>query len=173
MENKELGKIPLSEGDSLVVSDPCYALGSNQAVIADAAHGNWIITSEVDQGIVSSINAVVRDPATGRTIRPQYADWEKCADLGVDSGLMSIGSLQTWKLSPAPNEGERYHSICNVACKAHYGVLIDDSLAIVSSGYGDGNYSCFIAKNKDGKIIGVRVEFYTSSNWYDDDVLCW
>ena len=45
-----------------------------------------------------------------------------------------------------------------------------DGLGLVSSsGYGDGGYNCWTAKNEDGKIIAIRVEFITEDEDYEED----
>lgn len=46
------------------------------------------------------------------------------------------------------------------------GNTIDDLGLVSSSGYGDGGYTCWTSKNKDGNIIAIRVEFITE---YDDE----
>lgn len=41
------------------------------------------------------------------------------------------------------------------------GNTVDNFGLVSSSGYGDGGYNCWTAKNEDGKIITIRVEFIT------------
>lgn len=44
-----------------------------------------------------------------------------------------------------------------------------DGLGFVSSsGYGDGGYTCWTAKNNEGKVVGIRVEFITEDNEEDE-----
>jgi hypothetical protein len=47
------------------------------------------------------------------------------------------------------------------------GNMIDGLGFVSSSGYGDGGYSCWTAKNEDGKIVAIRVEFITEDE--DED----
>lgn len=45
-----------------------------------------------------------------------------------------------------------------------------DGLGFVSSsGYGDGSYECWTAKNEDGKIIAIRVEFINEDEEDEED----
>jgi hypothetical protein len=45
-----------------------------------------------------------------------------------------------------------------------------DGLGLVSSsGYGDGGYNCWTAKNEDGKIVAIRVEFITEDDYEDEE----
>ena len=40
---------------------------------------------------------------------------------------------------------------------------------VSSSGYGDGGYNCWTAKNEDGKIVAIRVEFITEDDYEDEE----
>ncbi|MCC3352086.1 DUF4241 domain-containing protein [Ruminococcus albus] len=36
---------------------------------------------------------------------------------------------------------------------------LDDKAFISSSGYGDGSYECFVARNPEGKIVAIKILF--------------
>ena len=38
---------------------------------------------------------------------------------------------------------------------------------VSSSGWGDGGYTCYTAKNEDGQIVGIKIVFIEPD--YDDD----
>lgn len=42
--------------------------------------------------------------------------------------------------------------------------VIDNRGLVSSSGYGDGSYYCWTAKNNDDKIVSIRVEFISEEN---------
>lgn len=45
-----------------------------------------------------------------------------------------------------------------------------DGLGLVSSsGYGDGGYNCWTAKNENGKIVAIRVEFISEDDYKEED----
>lgn len=45
-----------------------------------------------------------------------------------------------------------------------------DGLGLVSSsGYGDGGYNCWTAKNENKKIVAIRVEFITEDDYEEED----
>ena len=47
---------------------------------------------------------------------------------------------------------------------------ITDGLGLVSSsGYGDGGYNCWTARNEDGKIVAIRVEFISEDDYEEED----
>jgi hypothetical protein len=46
-----------------------------------------------------------------------------------------------------------------------------DNLGFVSeSGYGDGGYTCWTARDSDGKVIAIRVEYITEDEDEDDEI---
>lgn len=49
------------------------------------------------------------------------------------------------------------------------GNTIDGLGLVSSSGYGDGGYNCFTAKNEDGKIVSIRVEFIGEYDEEEDE----
>ena len=49
------------------------------------------------------------------------------------------------------------------------GNTIDGLGFVSSSGYGDGGYNCFTAKNSDGKIVSIRVEFIGEYDEEEDE----
>lgn len=50
------------------------------------------------------------------------------------------------------------------------GNTIDDLGFVSSSGYGDGGYTCWIARNRDGYIVAIRIEYITEEEdeWEDE-----
>lgn len=46
---------------------------------------------------------------------------------------------------------------------------IDNLGFVSSSGYGDGGYTCYTSKNKDGKINAIRIEFISDDEELDDE----
>lgn len=49
------------------------------------------------------------------------------------------------------------------------GNTIDDLGFVSSSGYGDGGYTCYTSKNKEGKINAIRIEFISDEEWDDEE----
>ena len=50
------------------------------------------------------------------------------------------------------------------------GNTIDNLGFVSSSGYGDGGYTCWTARNNDGKVIAIRVEYITEDEDEDDEI---
>lgn len=45
-------------------------------------------------------------------------------------------------------------------------IWTDKHSVVTSSGFGDGGYSCYVAKNEAGQIIGIKIDYFPT---YDED----
>lgn len=45
-------------------------------------------------------------------------------------------------------------------------IWTDKHSVVTSSGFGDGGYACYVAKNEDGQIIGIKIDYFPN---YDED----
>lgn len=45
-------------------------------------------------------------------------------------------------------------------------IWTDKHSVVTSSGFGDGEYACYVAKNEDGQIIGIKIDYFPN---YDED----
>lgn len=108
------------------------------------------------------------------------SDWKLFdADIGVDSGQMSIAPISSWsseevslsyegpetpneEFPEIPHRGSTgpYWKICDITCdEENIGAGIYDNRAAVSrSGYGDGSYQCYTL-TVDNKVTGIAVVF--------------
>ena len=91
---------------------------------------------------------------------PDYEEfyWENTADT-VENLLARFKAFEEYRQSI---KSEKYLYKLD-------GNTIDDSGFVSSSGYGDGGYNCFTAKNSDGKIVSVRVEFIGEYDEEEDE----
>lgn len=178
MENiirEEKGMICL--GEKVMVSDPCYGLGAwCQGVLDNVLPGRYKCTVEYfTDGLwgkrVSAISVCHEDYADNRGIAPEY-DAEPF-EVGVDSGQAGIFDYEYYKKYHSNPENfdhvndEWYGRVCKLTRDG--GNAIDERGLVSSSGYGDGGYTCWTAKNPDGKIYSILVEFVTEDEDEDDD----
>lgn len=49
------------------------------------------------------------------------------------------------------------------------GISLDGKCVVSFSGYGDGGYNLYTTSDKDGKIIGIRIEFIGDNDEYEDE----
>lgn len=45
--------------------------------------------------------------------------------------------------------------------------IVDDKYFVTSTAYGDGAYQVFVKKNKDGKIIGIKIDYEKDMSDYE------
>ena len=173
IENK--GTITL--GEKVMVSDPCYGLGTwCQGVLENVLPGvydcNVEYSDEGDWGTRVSAIEVTHESCRGKFIALECEDFE----VGVDSGQAGIFDYEYYvKYHMDATEREHvdddwYDMVCDLTYTDYFDGNMTDSLGLVSSsGYGDGGYNCWTAKNEDGRIVAIRVEFITEDDYEDEE----
>lgn len=169
MPLKTLGSIQL--GDKVVVSDPCYKLGTwCMKELERVRPGVWNVEAAIDT-IDSWGERLYRLEA----IHANIADngpltWEEINSLGVDSGSMSIFDYPHYRQKSG--SGEEFEKdkkaveafddlVWSMTRNNHYGLIEKNGQkvgVVCSSGCGDGVYPLSIAE-QEGQIVGIRVEF--------------
>jgi len=108
---------------------------------------------------------------------------EFVADLGVDSGQMGFFDFESFKRrfdKDYDRDGCFYHEACELTLAPTMGGAISTSDlleqpfgAVTSSGYGDGSYGLYVARDADGKVVAARVVFIDEEleeeSDYEDD----
>lgn len=159
-------------GSKVMVSDPCYGLGTwCQGVLENVLPGTYQCdveySDEGDWGVrVAAIE--VRHENYDRPVEFEPEVFE----VGVDSGQAGIFDYDYYA---------RYHDSCDVRPHVDddwYDRVGDITLSRVSagdidncgfvssSGFGDGGYTCWTAREDNGYIVAIRVEFITE---YDEE----
>lgn len=163
-ENK--GTIRLNS--KVMVSDPCYGLNTwCQGIVENALPGTYDCfveySDEGDWGTrVSAIE--VRHTHYDDAVRDFYPeDFE----VGVDSGQAGIFDYEYYekyhsdsKEWPHVND-DWYDKVCNITLGRESSGTIDGFGLVSSSGYGDDGYICCTARDGDGNVIAIRVEYIT------------
>lgn len=165
-------------GEKVIVSDPCYGLNTwCQGVLENVLPGNYKCTVEFsDEGSwgkrVSAIAVCHEDYVDNLGVAPEY-DPEPF-EVGVDSGQAGIFDYEYYAKyhSDLKNsehvDADWYEQVSRLTYGRKIGFcgnIIDKQGLVSSSGYGDGGYTCWTAKNPDGKIYSILIEFITE----DDD----
>jgi hypothetical protein len=149
-----LGKFKISSGRAYV-TDPGYKPGTwCQGVLKNVKKGIW--NSEIlisDEGSLGKRCAVLRAVYSG-VYNPDILNYQKCEfEVGVDSGTAGIFDGDFYEI-----RSEEIGEICNSTYEG-INTGICKGGCVSSSGFGDGNYSAYIATNKDGEIISICIEF--------------
>lgn len=140
------------------VTDPCYDglywTSGIIGIINNARKGKWkgVVTSPWGmQGRVAELQIVQENYTTASKM------WESAGfSVGVDSG--QAGFFDAALYPEWSEENNFYDTICK-------GTLSENQYAVVpfgiasSTGYGDGEYKCYVAKNIEGEVIAAKIVF--------------
>ena len=173
VEIKELGTIELR--DRVMVSDPCYEVGTwcqGIVPIKDGTYRAFVIVT--DEGVWGKRNAeliVLREDTEFSNpvmpFEPEPLDFE----VGVDSGQAGIFNLPYYEKNQPDDsfdkEGAWYNRICEITLNGDECGTIDNEGVVSASGIGDGGYNCYPAyADEFEEIVGLRIAFIED---YDDD----
>ena len=171
----EVGKIKIK--DKLVVSDPCYSLDDWTIILNDMLEGNYRCFFERGEGYRIFESWIVHENYCISKDKIEELKYE----IGVDSGQAGYFEYDYFEKNSKLEEidkdkynKEYYDKICDLTysyfeeIKNKYfsgGITQENEAFVTSSGYGDGCYECFVKRNKENKIIAVKIVFIE----YDDE----
>ncbi|MCR8978449.1 DUF4241 domain-containing protein [Brevibacillus laterosporus] len=171
-----LGTFQITSG-TLVVSDPCYECEQGiSGIVEEAAIGTWIgIIDQIDTGDWGERCAYVCAYHKSIDIE-QVTNWEACDFIvGVDSGQAGIFEHQIYRVDDSVigetkfmPEDRWYSSCCDQTLGEPKAGVINGGV-VSRSGFGDGGYEAFIAKNAEGKVIAVQIVFITEEDLLEEE----
>lgn len=171
-----MNTIQLSQ--QVFVSDPCYTVGTwCQLLLKNVLPGTY--HCNVNQDNIYSRNATLeithQDYTRGKASNLPY---DFVTDIGVDSGQAGIFSASSYRndqyevpvipgdqwtlgnLIQKDEPGEHwYDKMCGYTCNTEEGWAAYDAGVVCSSGFGDGYYPVYAAKNADQQVISLIIEF--------------
>ncbi len=157
-----LGKFNISSG-VMRVTDPCYDPGTWCSGTIDVPNGEWhAYIEESDEGTwgkrVASIEVRYQNDF-------KHYSWELTnIDVGVDSGQAGFFDNQLYP--DHPGDDPFYDRVCRLTLGENSAGVIEFG-AVSSSGYGDGGYSCYVARNSDNQIVAAKIVFIDDG--YEED----
>lgn len=206
-----IDKGTINLGNTVMVSDPCYGLGTwCQGDIENVLSGEYQckvgFVDEGEWGVRVADIEVTHKDYVDKFLEMHREEFE----VGVDSGQAGIFDYEyyekyhgaatdyphvdkewydrvfklTYVTEPNPNyekfnvrmddddyfeKWEAYMDDWNRSSRylSHFDGNTIDGLGLVSSsGYGDGGYTCWTAKNENDEVVSIRVEYISE---YDDE----
>jgi len=170
MLSRYIGAIKLSK--DVCVTDPCY----NRDVwcmtqLNNVKPGLWDVHASIDEIDFWGKRTYILELFHRDSIREQIKElsWKECAELGVDSGQMSVFDDAYYRRkngSEADFEADEsvrdsfYDTCCNLS-QNYVGIYRAGNRAVgvvCSSGCGDGSYPLEV-KEIDGKIVAMKISF--------------
>ena len=153
-------------GDKIHVSDPCYDYACSGAVtLNNVLPGEYVAKLTFHKVDIwgtriskLSIHHVNYDDITPDILLPDY--------VAVDSGQAGFFDDDYYQQNQGGDFGD-ISTLFGLACsltlsKNHGGIMLDKGV-VSETGFGDGCYPLFIAKNNDGKIVAASIIFISES----------
>jgi hypothetical protein len=173
--------------DEVVVSDPCYELGTWCAAhLKGVKPGTYHVfvkkTNEGSWGVRIANMMVVHEDHLKGVLKWAHLPY----DIGVDSGQCGIFSLESFRnddhdipltesefsknyVKKEDESGEKWYvSMCDFTLSTTMWGVYDQGV-VTSSGLGDGSYVLFGAKNSDGEIVALSVDYLLGEEIGGDD----
>lgn len=165
----------------LIISDPCYTAGNGcNIVLENVRNGTWKTSfSRNFDNRIESLSAFCGE------VRKFHYVWEKLKEeIGVDSGQAGIFDLEKYRRDKfvdgkitfdrgVDEPGEKFYAKCCDVTLSEEQVGVVSGGVVSSSGYGDGSYRCFVLKDADDKIFGVKISFiddeYENEEYDEED----
>jgi len=160
---KNLGTFEV-KGDSLMVSDPCYSRGTPcHGVVDNVLPGKWTAKLGMESHVRWDNRCVAELEVVHKSFRGDKNYQLTNIMVGVDSGQAGIFDNLVYPegdRSKATKYGRDafYVACCNTTRNKPYGGVVDGG-AVSLSGYGDGLYSAYTAKDGSGKVVAVKIVF--------------
>ena len=172
---------PIKLSDKVVVTDPCYTRDTwCMGFLENVKPGNFTPTLEYEDQ-EERVRELMIVHESESYISP--ARWEKQDfEVGVDSGQAGIFCDSLYPQGETGDYGDKttfYGACCNATLGEGYegiqewarkggkgprpewnqGDTVFGKGVVSCSGYGDGGYECFVARDSNGQIIAIKIEF--------------
>ena len=166
-----VGEFTVTSG-KMMISDPCYNQSTwCQGVISNVKKGLW--KAEVvysDEGDFGNRVAELIAYYNAKKGLPKQDFWNKEKfEAGVDSGQMSIVDLEKYHGGGDNYGDEGWYDMCCKITLADKGAGVIEGGVVSSSGFGDGGYDCYSLKDKQGKIVAIKVVFIGEEEEEEDN----
>lgn len=157
--------------DSVYISDPCYDIDTDcQAKVDNILPGEYLCFSNMSyisdtwKFRVQDITIINKDYYINEDILDKLIYEHLDEEIGVDSGQCGIFDSEYYKEKHKDDLDEDWYTrIFDITDDYFSGTI--DNLGLVSvSGYGDGTYTAYVAKNTEGKVISIKVIFIDNEN---------
>lgn len=165
--NKELDIIKFSNitlGNKVMVSDPCYDIGTWCQIILEnvkpGAYETYVVKKDEDYWGIRCDSLIVKH--VDKEINSNIEFVIHQGEVGVDSGQAGIFDFSIYPEKPHTRTSEDifYENCCNITLsKMSCGTLRNGKGIVSSSGYGDGGYTLIVSEDEHGQIDYMHILF--------------
>lgn len=158
---KHVGTFEVKDG-TFVISDPCYSLGTWCAGdIENVKKGTWnayVFHGQTDWG-VRCWELVALHSEYPESLAANLKE-DANIDVGVDSGQAGIYDMSAFH-GGEDNYGDEgwYDLCCRTTLDTEFSAGVIPGGCVSSSGFGDGGYACFVARDGTAEVIGTKIVF--------------
>lgn len=157
-----------------IISDPLYTVERWYSVgylgrLQNVLPGNYnCFIQKSELGYIANIKVVHEDYDPDKY---EPKDIEDCINIRIDSDMCGIFNNEE-RLIKNRYEKDQYTIIDNNNNNNNINYLTDGEAFIIQypgSGYGDESYRCYLSRNTDCQIVGIRVEFINYDEYYEEE----
>lgn len=156
----KLGSFKVGE-DKIVVADPSYDYGdSGTVLLKKVLSGKYFANVTTADNLITSLKICHSD------YKNSDLKFERCGFIAVDSGQAGFFDKDYF----VKNQGGTFSDVtsfyglaCSITMSPKQAGVIRKKGVVASSGFGDGCYNVFVAKNLTNKIVSAYIEFISKS----------
>jgi hypothetical protein len=157
--------------DKVIITDPCYdreELGSHSHTI-EVLPGTWNVTVEISDETDWGRRVGGLTVYHSSTQQHQLSLIHTDLFVSVDSGQAGVFNWEDYPEKPHTEQGSNdfYERVCDVTNNEKNCVISEG--VVTSTGFGDGSYPLFLAKNTEGKVVGIRIEYISEEDPFEED----
>ena len=145
----------------LAAIDPGYDSLDDGLVFDNARPGPWNAFVQVIETGSAGDRAVELMVIHSELSAYSALNFEPAGKVDVDGGQASFLDAGRW---PGGENEAYFDAACAITDRTHAGCFADG--AVSRSGWGDGDYECQVARDRDGRVIAARLSF---DEGYGDD----
>lgn len=152
----KLGSLNISE-DKIVVADPSYNYGdSGTVLLKKVLSGKYFANVTTADNLITSLKICHSD------YKNSDLNFERYRFIAVDSGQAGFFDKDYF----VKNQGGTFSDVtsfyglaCSITMSPKQAGVIHKKGVVASSGFGDGCYNLFVARNSANKIVSAFIEF--------------
>lgn len=141
-------------GATAIVADPCYDIEEEVGVVLleGLREGNWLCSAKKDTYDRTTELVLMHEEYKRRRIT------EHIGSIAVDGGAAGVWDATYYK-ERKQDEKRWFKDTEKIVLIAPYWGTMDDKGVLSDTGYGDGWYPVFVARNKEGEIVGIKIRY--------------
>lgn len=156
MKTVKLGSLNIAE-DKIVVADPSFDYGdSGMVLLKKVLSGKYFSNVTTADNLITSLKICHSD------YKNSDLNFERYRFIAVDSGQAGFFDKDYFVKNQGGTFGDLnsfYGLACSITMSPKQAGVIRKKGVVASSGFGDGSYLLFVAKNSANKIVSAYIEF--------------